>query len=177
MDRPADTGTTARTDTLAHSGAGHTAHPGTRSVGLVALVPAYGPDDRLPDLVTILRCTLRATVLVVDDGSGPAWDVTFQRAQASGAEDKPSLFGARLRRRGRGLHTRPRCGTLELDGKASRSRQSRPPGMRVAAWRRLAAPASYRHKPSGRHAPGWNNANFPAGTTPTSRLNGRQLPG
>lgn len=47
------------------------------------LIPAYEPDGRLAALVAALRGT--APVLVVDDGSGPAYAETFDAAAAAGA--------------------------------------------------------------------------------------------
>jgi putative flippase GtrA len=51
---------------------------------VIVLVPAYQPDERLVGLVRAL--TARETpVLVVDDGSGPAFAGVFARARAAGA--------------------------------------------------------------------------------------------
>lgn len=53
---------------------------------LVVLVPAYQPDARLPRLVTTLRRDLPGVrVLIVDDGSGPAWADVFEDAAQRGA--------------------------------------------------------------------------------------------
>ncbi len=54
---------------------------------VVVLIPAYQPDDRLGRLVTSLRRALPAcSVLVVDDGSGPAWADVFDDARERGAD-------------------------------------------------------------------------------------------
>lgn len=51
---------------------------------MIVLVPAYEPDERLVDLVRSLAGhSLRA--LVVDDGSGAAYDEVFRRAADEGA--------------------------------------------------------------------------------------------
>lgn len=51
------------------------------------LIPAYEPDDRLPELVAeLLACEPELGVLVVDDGSGPAFAEVFARAARAGAE-------------------------------------------------------------------------------------------
>nr|WP_216851716.1 glycosyltransferase family 2 protein [Herbiconiux sp. VKM Ac-2851] len=53
----------------------------------MVLVPSYEPDARLLDLVTALReAAPEATVLVVDDGSGPEYALAFDLARAAGAE-------------------------------------------------------------------------------------------
>lgn len=53
---------------------------------LVVLIPAYQPDARLPQLVTALRRDLPGVrVLIVDDGSGPAWADVFEDAAQRGA--------------------------------------------------------------------------------------------
>ena len=53
---------------------------------MIVLVPAYEPDGRLVDLVRDLLATDPALhVLVVDDGSGPAFDAVFGAAAALGA--------------------------------------------------------------------------------------------
>lgn len=50
------------------------------------LIPAYEPDLRLVQLVRDLRSALpHARVLVVDDGSGPAYDGVFEVAADAGA--------------------------------------------------------------------------------------------
>ena len=57
-----------------------------RPAGLVVLVPAYQPEGRLAGLVTDVRRRLPgAQVLVVDDGSGPAYEHVFAAARAAGA--------------------------------------------------------------------------------------------
>ncbi|BCJ40300.1 polysaccharide synthesis protein GtrA [Actinoplanes ianthinogenes] len=50
---------------------------------MLVLIPAYQPDGRLADLVRALG---RHPVLVVDDGSGPAYAEFFDRARRAGAE-------------------------------------------------------------------------------------------
>ena len=56
-------------------------------VALVVLIPAYQPDMRLTRLVRDVRRALPETrVLVVDDGSGPAYEGVFAAARAAGAE-------------------------------------------------------------------------------------------
>lgn len=53
---------------------------------MLVLIPAYEPDLRLVQLVRDLGVHLPgATVLVVDDGSGPAYDGVFEVAHAAGA--------------------------------------------------------------------------------------------
>ncbi|GAA3779985.1 glycosyltransferase family 2 protein [Micromonospora maritima] len=53
---------------------------------MIALVPVYRPGDRLPPLVTDLVAALPgASVLVVDDGSGPAAAGVLAEARARGA--------------------------------------------------------------------------------------------
>ncbi|MCL3777209.1 MULTISPECIES: bifunctional glycosyltransferase family 2/GtrA family protein [unclassified Actinomyces] len=62
-------------------------HAPTAPARLVVLIPAYRPDARLPRLVTSLRRDLEGVqVLVVDDGSGPAWADVFDEARQRGAE-------------------------------------------------------------------------------------------
>ena len=57
-----------------------------RPAWLVVLVPAYQPDARLAALVTDIRRRLPgAQVLVVDDGSGPAYEEVFAAAGDAGA--------------------------------------------------------------------------------------------
>ena len=51
---------------------------------MIVLIPAYEPDDRLVALVADLRAHDLA-VLVVDDGSGPAYAATFEDARRLGA--------------------------------------------------------------------------------------------
>lgn len=51
------------------------------------LIPAYEPGGRLPELVTaLIAADPRMRVLVVDDGSGPAFAGVFAAAEAAGAE-------------------------------------------------------------------------------------------
>ncbi|GAA4586342.1 putative flippase GtrA [Actinoplanes octamycinicus] len=50
---------------------------------MLVLIPAYQPDSRLADLVRALD---RHHVLVVDDGSGPAYAAFFDAARWAGAE-------------------------------------------------------------------------------------------
>lgn len=50
---------------------------------MIVLIPAYQPDGRLADLVTRLGSH---RVLVVDDGSGPAYTEVFDQARRAGAE-------------------------------------------------------------------------------------------
>ncbi|KUL23329.1 dolichyl-phosphate beta-D-mannosyltransferase [Actinoplanes awajinensis subsp. mycoplanecinus] len=50
---------------------------------MLVLIPAYQPDGRLADLVHELD---RHHVLVVDDGSGPSYDMVFEEARMAGAE-------------------------------------------------------------------------------------------
>ena len=53
---------------------------------LMVLIPAYQPDDRLPALVAQLRARCAGCeVLVVDDGSGPAFAAILAAARAAGA--------------------------------------------------------------------------------------------
>jgi glycosyltransferase involved in cell wall biosynthesis len=54
---------------------------------VIVLVPAYEPDERLVDLARELRATDASLhVLIVDDGSGPAFESVFAAAAAEGAE-------------------------------------------------------------------------------------------
>jgi putative flippase GtrA len=53
---------------------------------VVVLVPSYQPDERLVDLVAGLVAVPGLTVLVVDDGSGPAHAGTFAAVSGLGAE-------------------------------------------------------------------------------------------
>ncbi|SDC26405.1 Glycosyltransferase involved in cell wall bisynthesis [Sanguibacter gelidistatuariae] len=54
---------------------------------MIVLIPSYEPDARLVDLVRALRTAdAGLTVLVVDDGSGPAYRAVFDAARALGAE-------------------------------------------------------------------------------------------
>ncbi|WP_234416033.1 MULTISPECIES: bifunctional glycosyltransferase family 2/GtrA family protein [unclassified Actinomyces] len=56
-------------------------------VGLVVLIPAYQPDDRLAHLVSdLVRELPGCRVLVVDDGSGPEYAPAFRAASARGAD-------------------------------------------------------------------------------------------
>ncbi|MCL2544288.1 MAG: bifunctional glycosyltransferase family 2/GtrA family protein [Clostridia bacterium] len=50
----------------------------------IVLIPAYKPDVRLPQLVELLR-TRGLSTLVVDDGSGEAYQPHFERCAALGA--------------------------------------------------------------------------------------------
>ncbi|BDZ42809.1 hypothetical protein GCM10025865_21080 [Paraoerskovia sediminicola] len=53
---------------------------------MIVLVPAYEPDHRLVDLVADLRAAApELPVVVVDDGSGPAYADWFERAGSAGA--------------------------------------------------------------------------------------------
>lgn len=53
---------------------------------MIVLVPAYEPDDRLVDLVASVRSAApELRVLVVDDGSGPAYETVFEGARRLGA--------------------------------------------------------------------------------------------
>ena len=54
---------------------------------MLILIPAYEPDLRLVQLIGSLRAQApEASVLVVDDGSGPAYDGVFDLARHGGAE-------------------------------------------------------------------------------------------
>jgi glycosyltransferase involved in cell wall biosynthesis len=54
---------------------------------MIVLIPAYQPDEQLPLLVESLRDADPALhVLVVDDGSGAAFDAVFAKAARFGAE-------------------------------------------------------------------------------------------
>lgn len=53
---------------------------------MIVLIPAYEPDERLIDLVEALRTAdPQLGTLVVDDGSGPAFQTLFDAARARGA--------------------------------------------------------------------------------------------
>lgn len=54
---------------------------------MIVLIPAYEPGPHLPELVAALVAgDPHLDVLVVDDGSGPAFAQVFARAEAAGAE-------------------------------------------------------------------------------------------
>ena len=54
---------------------------------MIVLIPAYEPDDRLVQLVeAIVSGEASLKVVVVDDGSGPAYSSIFEAAQCLGAE-------------------------------------------------------------------------------------------
>lgn len=54
---------------------------------MIVLIPSYRPDERLVALVQDLRTAAPdAEVLVVDDGSGPAYDAVFAEAAHGGAQ-------------------------------------------------------------------------------------------
>ena len=61
-------------------------HPKTRETPFrsVVLIPAYKPDQRLPQLVELLRGQ-GVDVLVVDDGGGETFQPLFERCAALGA--------------------------------------------------------------------------------------------
>lgn len=53
---------------------------------MIVLIPAYEPDHRLTDVITDLGRELPdAELLVVDDGSGPAYEAVFADVAAAGA--------------------------------------------------------------------------------------------
>ena len=53
---------------------------------MVVLIPSYEPDDALVEVVVGLRAALpQAEVLVVDDGSGPAYASVYRAAADAGA--------------------------------------------------------------------------------------------
>jgi putative flippase GtrA len=53
---------------------------------MIVLIPAFQPDDALPHLVVhLLAAEPRLLVLVVDDGSGPAYSALFDDARHAGA--------------------------------------------------------------------------------------------
>jgi glycosyltransferase involved in cell wall biosynthesis len=53
---------------------------------VIALIPSYEPDERLTHLVADLAGIDGVQVLVVDDGSGPAYAAVFAAAALAGAE-------------------------------------------------------------------------------------------
>jgi putative flippase GtrA len=54
---------------------------------MVVVVPAYEPDGRLVDLVRAIRSTApQQPIVVVDDGSGPAYASVFRAAQVWGCD-------------------------------------------------------------------------------------------
>ncbi|MFB2586667.1 GtrA family protein [Herbiconiux liukaitaii] len=54
---------------------------------MIVLIPSYQPDTRLVHLVAELRLAAPdATVLVVDDGSGPEYRPVFESARTAGAQ-------------------------------------------------------------------------------------------
>ena len=52
---------------------------------MIVLIPSYEPDIRLVRLVESLRMVRGLRVLVVDDGSGPAYAALFAAVAALGA--------------------------------------------------------------------------------------------
>ncbi|MDQ0076041.1 glycosyltransferase [Arthrobacter oryzae] len=66
---------------------------------MIILIPAYEPDQQLPALVRSIRdAEPWATVVVVDDGSGPAYRDVFDGVRALGCH----LIGY-TRNRGKGF--------------------------------------------------------------------------
>lgn len=53
---------------------------------MIVLIPSYEPDARLVEIVTRLRGIADWQVVVVDDGSGPAYATWFDAVRALGAE-------------------------------------------------------------------------------------------
>ncbi len=53
---------------------------------MIVLIPSFEPDEKLPELVRSLNASgSNATVLIVNDGSGPRFDPVFAQARALGA--------------------------------------------------------------------------------------------
>lgn len=57
----------------------------TTPASTVVLIPSYEPDERLVQLVDSLAASASAPVLVVDDGSGPAYARVFAAVARAGA--------------------------------------------------------------------------------------------
>ncbi len=53
---------------------------------ITILIPAYEPDERLLDLIIKLQDYQLASIVIVDDGSGPAYRGLFQTAEAFGCD-------------------------------------------------------------------------------------------
>lgn len=51
---------------------------------MILLIPAYEPDERLIDLIGELKAATPDPIIVVDDGSGPAYKDLFQAVERSG---------------------------------------------------------------------------------------------
>ena len=51
---------------------------------MILLVPAYEPDERLIDLIGELKAFTPDPIVVVDDGSGPAYEDLFRAVERSG---------------------------------------------------------------------------------------------
>ncbi|MGC3995299.1 MAG: bifunctional glycosyltransferase family 2/GtrA family protein [Propionicimonas sp.] len=69
---------------------------------MIVLIPSYEPDERLPQLVADLTGVDGLRVVVVDDGSGPAYATHFDAARRAGAE---VLTHPRNRGKGAALRT------------------------------------------------------------------------
>ncbi len=68
---------------------------------MIILIPAYEPDDRLLRLIdNLFLC--QYSILIVDDGSGPAYQPIFQAAQAKGCT---VLHHSKNKGKGRALKT------------------------------------------------------------------------
>lgn len=53
---------------------------------MIILIPAFEPDEKLPELIRELNAAdSTAPILIVNDGSGPRFDPVFAQAQALGA--------------------------------------------------------------------------------------------
>jgi putative flippase GtrA len=52
---------------------------------MIVLIPSYEPDGRLLELVRALRASTTYDILIVDDGSGPAYAPVFAAARELGA--------------------------------------------------------------------------------------------
>lgn len=48
---------------------------------IVLIIPAYEPDERFPMLLETLRLDYQGPILVVNDGSGPDYDLFYQKAR------------------------------------------------------------------------------------------------
>ncbi len=59
--------------------------PPTDAERVVVLIPSYEPDEKLVRLAWTLTATWPGPVVVVDDGSGPAYRAVFDRVSALGA--------------------------------------------------------------------------------------------
>ncbi|MCR2803378.1 bifunctional glycosyltransferase family 2/GtrA family protein [Paenibacillus soyae] len=51
---------------------------------MICLIPSYEPDNRLTQLIHELKAQINATIVIVDDGSGPLYRHLFEQARREG---------------------------------------------------------------------------------------------